>query len=176
MLALKKPWHKEKRAQVDLVHLRKVSLFADIAGNEEALIELSSAIGVVRFEPGQEIMRENEAGSEMYILVRGAASVFKQTTEGELYRVTILNGQEHAFFGEGALLDADSRSATIRADIECECLVLDRESFESFGRENPQWAFPILVRIARAVMGRLRKSNLDLTFVYNALVSEIRGQ
>ena len=77
----------------------------------------------------------------MYILVHGAASVFKQTTEGELYRVTILNGTDHAFFGEGALLDADSRSATIRADLECICLVLDRESFEKFGKQYPPVGF-----------------------------------
>ena len=112
----------------------------------------------------------------MFILIEGAASVYRHTAEGELYRVTILNGEEHAFFGEGALLDSDSRSATIRADVECVCLVLGREAFAEFGKKHPAWAFPVLVRIARAVMARLRKTNQDLTLVYNALVSEIRGQ
>jgi CRP-like cAMP-binding protein len=126
--------------------------------------------------PGQEIIRENEAGAEMFILIQGTASVYRHTAEGELYRVTIFKGEEHVFFGEGALLDADLRSATIRADTECVCLVLGREAFAEFGKAHPAWAFPVLARIARAVMTRLRKTNQDLTLVYNALVNEIRGQ
>ena len=129
-----------------------------------------------KYAPGETIVRENDAGSEMFILIQGAASVYRHTAEGELYRVTILRGEENSFFGEGALRDADSRSATIRADVECVCLVLGREAFAEFGKKHPAWAFPVLVRIARAVMARLRKTNQDLTLVYNALVSEIRGQ
>lgn len=163
-------------SELQLEPLRRVPLFTDIHGNEEALRELACVITHATYAPGETIVRENDAGSEMFILVQGAASVYRHTAEGELYRVTILKGEENAFFGEGALLDSDSRSATIRADVECVCLILEREAFADFGKRHPAWAFPVLVRIARAVMARLRKTNQDLTLVYNALVSEIRGQ
>jgi CRP-like cAMP-binding protein len=172
MLALKK----RSPDVIELEHLKSVPLFSDIHGNEEALAELARAVTRARYAPGEEIITENEAGAEMFILIQGTASVFRHTAEGEVYRVTILRGAEHAFFGEGALLDADARSATIRADEECICLVLGREAFAEFGRNHPAWAFPVLVRIARAVMTRLRKTNQDLTLLYNALVTEIRGQ
>ena len=170
--------HNERASETsgEIAHLRKVSLFQDIAHDEEALRQLSLATRLERYGPGREIVREGEPGSEMYILVEGTASVFKRTIEGEMYRVAILRAEAHSFFGEGALLDADARSATIRADSECSCLVLDRCSFETFGKKFPHWAFPVLARIARAVLERLRKTNEDLTLLYNALVTEIRGQ
>jgi CRP/FNR family cyclic AMP-dependent transcriptional regulator len=176
MSTLQKQSRESHAAEAGVEHLRKVSLFLDIANNEEALSKLAHATRMEKFSAGKEIVREGEAGTEMYILVEGTASVFKSTSEGEAYRVAILNGKDHAFFGEGSLLDADSRSATIRADTDAHCIVLDRESFERFGKENPQWAFPVLVRIARAVMSRLANMNRDLTLIYNALVSEIRGR
>jgi CRP-like cAMP-binding protein len=167
---------KSVQPETDVSHLRVVSLFQDIAQSEEALKGLAHATRVEKFKAGEEIVREGAVGSEMYILISGMASVFKLTPEGESYRVAILNGKDHAFFGEGSLLDTDSRSATIRADVDSSCIVLDRKSFEYFGKQNPQWAFPVLVRIARAVMSRLKNTNHDLTLLYNALVSEIRGQ
>lgn len=175
MQVLKKPSRNEAAFAETLGHLRRCSLFTDIAGEDQGLAEFCSVVTVRSFAAGEEIMREGDAGSEMFILVEGSASVFRRTGEGDLYRVTILRGEEHAFFGEGALLAADSRSATIRSDSQCVCLVIDRGSFEKFGREHPEFAFPVLVRIARAVMTRLRKSNHDLTLLYNALVAEIRG-
>lgn len=176
MQALKKLLPETDSYAATLEHLRKVSLFADIAGDASALDHLAGTVALRRYKPGEEIVREGEPGAEMFILIEGSASVFKHTSEGELYRVTILHGNEHSFFGEGALLDADSRSATIRAESDTVCLVLDRGSFEAFGRKYPEHAFPVLVRIARAVMARLRKTNHDLTLLYNALVAEIRGQ
>ena len=156
-------------------HLEGVSLFADIKDLPKGLASVAALLEAKTYPPQSSIITEGETGSEMYILIEGEASVYKTTTEGELYKVALLHGQNHAFFGEGALLDSDARSATIKADTECYCLVLKREAFENFSGEHPDWALPVLRRIARAVMARLRKANGDLMLLYNALVSEIRG-
>ena len=86
-----------------------------------------------------------------------------------------MNGDQHPFFGEGALLDSDARSATIRAEDECHCLVLSREHFDQIGIQHPDWCLPVMRRISRVVMGRFKKANHDLLMLYHALVSEIRG-
>ena len=156
--------------------LSEVSLFSDIASTPGALEELSRMMELRTFAPGECILREGESGSEMFLLIEGEASVHKSTTDGDQYKVAILHGEKHSFFGEGALLDSDARSATIKADTFCKCLVLDRKSFEVFGQVHPEWALPISLRIARAVMARLRKTNNDLMLLYKALVAEIRGQ
>lgn len=155
--------------------LRNISLFEDIRDLEGALDRLSEAMTLRTYAPGAAIINEGETGSEMFFLMEGDAAVFKTTAEGEPYKVAILRGSQHAFFGEGGLLDSEARSATIRAESPCRCLVLERAAFMSYGEAYPMWALPILSRIARAVMLRLRKTNDDLMLLYNALVAEIRG-
>jgi CRP-like cAMP-binding protein len=164
-----------RRAEDRVKFLRDVSLFADIKDIGGALDDLSSVMVVRVFKPQENIIREGESGSEMFLLVGGQASVHKSTSEGDQYKVAILTGTKHPFFGEGGLLDSDARSATIKADTQCFCLVLERSAFEAFGKRHPEWSLPILLRIARVVMARLRGTNNDLMLLYNALVAEIRG-
>jgi len=159
-----------------LDYLRNVSLFKDIENIPEALLKLADKLKSCDFKPGDSIITEGETGSELYLLMTGQASVYKSTAVGDQYKVAILHASNYVFFGEGGLLDSDSRSATIKADIRCTCLILARSAIDEFGKEHPQWALPILLRIARTVMERLRKTNNDLLLIYNALVSEIRGQ
>ena len=176
MLAQKKNLIHEQHELDFIESLKNVSLFQDIKDEPEALPTLSKKLRIHRYSPGQAIIKEGENGSELFLLVEGQASVFKSTAEGEQYKVAILQASNHVFFGEGGLLDSDSRSATIKADTECVCLTLGRSAIDEFAKEYPQWALPILLRIARTVMGRLRKANNDLMLLYNALVAEIRGQ
>jgi CRP-like cAMP-binding protein len=156
-------------------HLRLVPLFADIKDIPAAVSALATLMKERTYKGGDNIIREGDSGAEMFLLVQGEAAVFKKTPEGEEYKVVILGAEKHPFFGEGGLLDSDTRSATIRAQGECHCLVLDRDGFGKFSSEHPEWALPIVLRIARTVMSRVRKANDDLMLLYNALVAEIRG-
>lgn len=157
-------------------HLKAISLFAEVKDQGDVLASLASLMEEKRYHPGDAIIREGDHGDEMYLLIEGSASVFKSTPDGDEYKVAILEGKNHSFFGEGALLDADARSATIRANSPCLCLVLSKKSFDAFGTRRPEAVLPILRRIARAVMARLKKSNQDLMLLYHALIEEIRGQ
>ncbi len=156
--------------------LARVSLFEELHDSELALQRLAQIMVERRYSTGDIIIEEGSIGTEMFVLTEGTASVFKRTAARDLYKVAILSGAQHAFFGEGAMLETDARSATIRADSECRCLVLEREAFLAFCSEHPEWGLPVLVRIAKSVMTRLKKMNGDLTLIYNALVEEIRGR
>ena len=171
--AAKLPQRPEHAAWTD--YLREVSLFSDISEQPEALRFLVELMAERSFKPGEDILREGETGTDMFFLLQGEAGVFKSTLEGDQYKVFILKAANHAFFGEGGMLDSDARSATIRAETTCRCLVLGSDAFQKFSKQHPEWALPVLARIAQAVMARLRKTNHDLTLLYNALVSEIRG-
>ena len=156
-------------------HLARVRLFEDLRETPEALHAFASAMKQREFKPGSDILHEGDTGSELFILIDGQASVYKSTAEGEPYKVANLDGTLDPFFGEGGLLDAEARSATIRAETRCTCLILDNAALERLAGTHPQWTLPVIVRIAKAVMERLRKANTDLMLVYHALVSEIRG-
>ncbi len=161
----------ESRAE----HLRAVSLFTEIAANKTALLKFAAIMVERKFKPGVNMITEGDASNEMFILISGTASVFKTTPEGEPFRVAILKEGQHAFFGEGGLIYAERRSATITSDTECHCLVLSRSEFEKFGDQHPEWALPFYRRISASVLTRLRKANEDMMLLYKALVSEIRG-
>jgi CRP-like cAMP-binding protein len=152
--------------------LSKVILFTEIRTNAEAFSALFRRMRELSFDAGETIFNEGDQGSDFFVLADGAASVFKKTQDGDLYKVAILHGHAGTFFGEGALLEADTRSATIRADSECRCFALSASDFESFSKEHPDWALPILKRVAQAIMNRLKNMNRDLSLLYKALVDE----
>ena len=77
--------------------------------------------------------------------------------------------------GEGGLIEAEPRSATVKMDIDSQCLVLTRDAFAKFGDAHPDWALPILKKIATTLMGRLRQTSNDLMLLHKALMNEIRG-
>ncbi len=156
-------------------YLKKIDLFTDVKENPTALTELSALMGELFFESGEKIISEGERGTELFLLIEGKASVYKATVEGELYKVVELESSPPVPFGEGGLLESDSRSATIKAETRCHCLILKQADFERFCKQYPDWALPILRRIAQGVLSRLKKTNEDLSLLYHALVAEVRG-
>ena len=155
--------------------LHDVVLFADIRHDPGAIEALASIMSERKIKAGVDILTEGTNGTEMFILLDGRASVYKSTPQGDHYKVAIFEGNKNIAFGESGLIDADSRSATIRADVECHVIVLERLAFEKYSASYPQWALPIYRRIAQAVMARMKKTNNDMLLLYNALVDEIRG-
>jgi len=155
--------------------LRQVSLFSEIKDLPHALETLAATMKFCAFRKSQALITEGETGAEMYFLLDGQVAIHKSTPEGDKFAVATLSAEQRPFFGEGAMLDEDARSATIIAESECNCMVLSRPDFEDFCRKHPNWALPVLQKIARVVNGRLRKSNNDFIVLYNALVKEIRG-
>ncbi len=152
--------------------LSKVSLFSDLHKIPEALGLLFDLMSHRTFSAGEIMIGEGDTGSDFFILSDGTAAVFKKTQDGDLYKVAILSGHAGTFFGEGGLLDSDTRTATIKAETECRCLVLSKSNFEKFCREYPHWALPILKRVAMVIMNRLKNMNRDMGMLYKALVDE----
>lgn len=155
--------------------ISRFMIFEDFKNHPEILTEFIKIMKVRNFDPGAVIIQEGVTGSEMYLLLKGKVGVFKKTPAGDEYKVADLADHMNIVFGEGALIDVDTRSATIKSLTTVECFEVDRNDFEEFSKKNPQWALPVFRRIARAIMGRLRKTNEDFMLVYNALVAEIKG-
>lgn len=156
--------------------LAQFSIFEDFKNDLETLEQFKKILRVCDFKPQTLILEEGTIGSEMYLLLKGQVAVFKKTPSGDEYRVAKLDETMNVFFGEGAILDVDTRSASIRSLTDCHCYSLSRQDFEEFSQKFPGLALPVFKRISRAVMARFRKTNHDFLLIYNALVAEIRGQ
>jgi len=157
-------------------NLARFNIFEDFKNKGDVLDQFEKILKPCEFAPDTIIIREGTSGSEMYLLMHGNAAVYKKTPSGDEYKVANLNDHMNVVFGEGALLDVDNRSATIKALTHCKCYSIDRADFETFSLNHPELALPVLRRIARSVMARFRKTNHDFLLVYNALVAEIRGR
>ena len=155
--------------------LSKVDLFKDLNNKGEALFNLSKIMQTVSMVKGHSLLKEGEFGADFFILISGQVSVFKKTTDGDLYKVAILTGQAAPGLGEGGLIQEEPRSATIVCDSDCQFLKLDRGSFSQFCDQHPEWALPILKKIAGQLIARLAQTNRDILLLHKALMNEIRG-
>lgn len=78
-----------------------------------------------KFEAGSTIVKEGENGDTFYIITKGKVDVFKKSAGSK----KIISLGVNSFFGEKALLSADTRQATCIAATNTECLTLSRDDF-----------------------------------------------
>lgn len=98
---------------------------------------------------GEYVFRQNDPGSEMFIVEDGQiAIVIDSGGEKEL---TVLERGD--FFGEMAILENLPRVTSARAKTDSRLLRIDRPVFDQIIRTNPEFA----VRMLRALSGRLRE-------------------
>jgi len=129
-----------------------------VAGMDAAEREaLRGAVARCEYRAGETVFRQGEAGEALYIIARGSASVrLELRGSGDRRLMTFSQG---TFFGEMALLDRETRSATITADEPLVCYVLQQAAFERLAREHPLAGLALLTNLGRALSLRMRRAN-----------------
>lgn len=155
--------------------LSRVPLLRGLKDKPDALAALAQIMIPKNFSAGHTLLKEGEKGDEFFVLIEGQVSVYKNTPDGDSYKVVILKADVTPSLGEGGLIDSEPRSATVKCDVDCKCLVLNRYDFSKFADQYPQWAVPILQRLALNLMATLRKTSQDLILLHKALMNEIRS-
>ena len=84
---------------------------------------LKDAEGISITARGEAVIEEGTEGDSMFILLRGSAQV-SVTKNGALIRVGVL--REGDCFGEMSLLTGEPRTATVRAEKDCEVLEISK--------------------------------------------------
>ena len=112
------------------------------------------------FRKGDAIIRAGEASTEMYILMRGTASVSLSVDGAPRKRVATFS--PGMTFGDMAQLDRLPRSADVIADSNVEVLALGVESFDSLSGYQPSLQTLLLRNLSLALARRVRETNTDL--------------
>jgi ATP-binding cassette subfamily B protein len=89
----------------------------------------------VSYPFGAVIVREGDPADALYVLVSGRARVVKRGDTGEDVPLNVLRAGDA--FGEIALLEHTTRTATVRASSDVEALRLDRAAFEELVATAP---------------------------------------
>jgi CRP-like cAMP-binding protein len=143
--------------------------------SDEELGCLAEVMQERSFPAGTEILREGEAGDELFLLLKGSVDVLKTTPFGDRYITATLLDSYHCSFGEMALIDRGQRSATVRAKTDCRTLALGYDAFHRFCREHPTIGLELLMSISTTLVHDLRMENENLRIVYQALIEEIEN-
>jgi CRP/FNR family transcriptional regulator, cyclic AMP receptor protein len=125
--------------------LRRVPLFQGLSDDDLEL--LGRQMKERRFSEGSAVTTEGAGAAGFFVIAEGNATV---SVSGEV-RAQLGQGD---YFGEIALIDEGTRSATITAATDILCYGLTAWEFRPFVEEHPQVAWSMLQTLAR----RLRDS------------------
>lgn len=91
--------------------LSRLSLFSELSEDDlEALVRVTVPR---RWETGELIVREGEKGDTCYVLRSGSVRVTRRHSDGR--QITLAELRGGAIFGELAMFDGETRSATVEA-------------------------------------------------------------
>jgi len=107
------------------------------------------------FHAGETIVRQGEIGECMYIIQSGQAEVVQSQDSSET-RLAVLDKGD--IFGEMAIFQKESRSATVRAITDLRVLTVDKKIFLQRVHEDPSFVFAILKKMSQ----RIRNLNIEL--------------
>lgn len=159
--------------------LANIEIFSDLdIQNEEhvrLLERVCEILEPVHFDAGAVIIKEGDIGNSLYILHGGTVQVRRKTPSNDQFAVANLSAEQHVFFGEVALVDKDTRSASVYALTDCDTLTLDGDQFKELCCEEPMLGYHAMYRISMRIAAALRRSNKDLMVLYEALIDEVHG-
>ena len=162
------------RSDEDMIRgLKTFKIFSRLP--DEDLACLAEVMEEKNFPAGTVILREGDSGDEMFLLLEGTVDILKTTLFGEPYVTASLKDSYHCSFGEMALIDEGTRSATVRAKTDCRTLALSAEEFQRFCREYPSIGVELLMAVSATLVRNLRAENENLRIVYQALIEEIEA-
>jgi quercetin dioxygenase-like cupin family protein len=138
----------EEEVMERLLALKEIPLFKDLSLDQlEAVHQITTQ---VEYLPGEVIVREDEPGDQLYLLLEGRVRVVKKygaSNQDELRELTA-----GSYFGEMAILGGGKRSATIVTVERSHLLSLDGNSLRELLMQMPDISFEIF----RVLVDRVR--------------------
>jgi ATP-binding cassette subfamily B protein len=137
---------------VDAQRLKAFPILGNL--DEAKLTELAPFFATEIFQPGREIVRQNDPGDKFYIIARGKVEVWRtEEQSGNTTRVAVL--QDGDYFGEITLITGFPRTATVRTVTVCTCISLERGQFNRMLERFPE----LQRQMSEVAVQRLRESS-----------------
>jgi PPM family protein phosphatase len=142
--------------------LKRIRLFSLCDTHE--LVKVLNIVHVRSYEPGDVLIAEDTVGDDFFILVSGRVEVARK---GQIL-ITLGPG---APFGETALLEHATRSATVRAVEPTKAMLIHGHDFYAMLEQELAMAVKLLRGFVLALHQRLRTTSTDLIAARGALAS-----
>jgi len=143
----------EEKLMERLVALKQVPLFSQLSLEQlDALQQISRE---VEYLANEVIVRENDPGGELFLLIEGEVRIFKDY--GTLQEESLNSVRAISYFGEMAAIDHEPRSATVVAAERSRMLCLDGASLRDLILQMPEISFEIMRILTARVRGAERR-------------------
>ena len=135
-------------------NIRNVSFFSTLSDQE---LEMVAKIAFVKtFNKGYMVFEEGEKRDTLYIVLKGRIKVSLYDEDGREYILDIIG--KDGFFGELSLFEELSGFANVMTLEQSELLMIRRNDFMRFLRENSDFAVSMIKELSK----RLRAANEKL--------------
>jgi len=113
------------------------------------------ALGKI-YSDGDVIIHQGATGDSMYVIQGGRVEVLQHSDNGEEQHLAFLERGD--FFGEMAVFEKETRSATVRASGEARILRIDKKTLLTRIRDDPLLA----VNLLKTMSHRVRELNTEV--------------
>jgi len=126
------------RKQVDETFLKRAvrAYVAPMLPEAELDELLAGGVKVKNFGTGDVLFSENDAPDGLYLIRRGSVTISRKIAGREVVLSYLAAGN---YVGEMALISESPRTATVRAAVATEAVILDAGSFQRVLARNPLW-------------------------------------
>jgi CRP-like cAMP-binding protein len=131
--------------------LERVPVFETLARDD--LARVAEVAVPRRFSPGQVIFREGDQSDTCYVVAGGHARALREHGDGRTIALARFGPGD--IFGELAMFDDESRSATVEALDDLHALAILGHDMRRLMREHPDIAVKLVIALGR----RLRAAN-----------------
>ena len=112
---------------------------------------VSSSAQYEQFAAGQTIFTQGQPGDKMYVVKEGDVELL-------INGKPIMTVTKGGLFGEMALIDPDTRSATAIAQTDCVLIAIDEPQFKKLIQTTPKFALEVMKVMAQ----RLRHMDTEV--------------
>ncbi|MCU0773659.1 MAG: cyclic nucleotide-binding domain-containing protein [Ideonella sp.] len=139
-------------SNLDLI--RRVPLFSMLTNDQAQGI--ADAVVKRRYRRGEIIVEHGRKSNALFILLTGRARVLTSDSRGREVILAVLHPGDYV--GEMSLIDNEPHSATVRAEVQTDMLILGRTEFARCLPENSSLSYAIL----RGLVSRLRQADRQI--------------
>lgn len=130
--------------------LQQVPFFKTLSENDIEFVV--TKLDFKTYDAGQAIVRVNEAGDKMFIIISGKVRICIIGADGEEQEVAQLDAG--SYFGEMALLTDEPRTASVYTSAPSEMFILDKKGFDDVIVKFPA----IQIELGKIMSQRLRQN------------------
>jgi len=138
--------------------LKNVAIFKDL--DDAELAEVAEKCKEEKYNSGEYIFREGEAGNRLYLIMDGAVRISRDVPGSGEEALAVL--KPGALFGEMSVFDRSERSTNAISNGGCTLLTITRPDFEMLLDFNRELAYKVLWACVRLLSVRLRQTNDSL--------------